>query len=72
VIGGYLSSSDALDSILVGYDESRDLIYAGSINAGISLEYRARPAASPGGSKPRCPFANLPDRSEGVLAPMQN
>jgi hypothetical protein len=40
VIGGYLPSGDALDSILVGYYEGRDLIYAGSIRAGIPSDYR--------------------------------
>jgi bifunctional non-homologous end joining protein LigD len=40
VIGGYLPSGDAFDSILVGYYEGRDLIYAGSIRAGIPREYR--------------------------------
>ena len=66
VIGGYIPNGDALDSILVGYYYRRDLMYAASVRAGFSAEFRRvllpqfeelRTA--------RCPFANLPDRAEG-------
>ena len=66
VIGGYIPNGDALDSILVGYYIGRDLMYAASVRAGFSAEFRRvllphfeelRTA--------RCPFANLPDRAEG-------
>jgi bifunctional non-homologous end joining protein LigD len=66
VIGGYLPNGDVLDSILVGYYEGRDLIYAGSIRAGIAPEYRrARLPHFEELRKQRCPFANVPDRGEG-------
>jgi ATP-dependent DNA ligase len=66
VIGGYIPNGDALDSILVGYYIGRDLMYAASVRAGFSPEFRRvlfphfdelRTA--------RCPFTNLPDRAEG-------
>ena len=66
LIGGYIPSGDALDSILVGYYYRRDLMYAASVRAGFAAECRRvllphfeelRTA--------RCPFANLPDRAEG-------
>jgi bifunctional non-homologous end joining protein LigD len=66
VIGGYLPSGDALDSILVGYYKGRDLIYAGSIRAGIPPEYRRGLVPHLEQlRKQRCPFVNLPDRGEG-------
>jgi len=40
VIGGYIPNGDALDSILVGYYEGRDLMYAASVRAGIPREFR--------------------------------
>jgi ATP-dependent DNA ligase len=42
VIGGYISSQDFVDSILVGYYEDQELIYAGRVRAGL--------AAAPAGS----------------------
>jgi ATP-dependent DNA ligase len=35
VIGGYIPGDDVVDSILVGYYEDRDLIYAGCVRAGL-------------------------------------
>ena len=61
-----MPSGDVVDSIMVGYYEGRNLIYAGSIRAGIPAEYRR--ALLPHFEelrKQRCPFANLPDRGEG-------
>ena len=40
VIGGYIPNGDTLDSLLVGYYEGRDLIYAASVRAGIPAEFR--------------------------------
>jgi hypothetical protein len=65
VIGGYILNGNALDSILVGYFESRDFMYAGSVRAGIPSEFR--PVLVPHFEKlriTRCPFANLPQRTE--------
>jgi len=66
VIGGYIPNGDALDSILVGYYNGHNLTYAASVRAGISAELRR--AVPPHFEKlriPRCPFSNLPDRTEG-------
>jgi hypothetical protein len=55
-----------LDSILVGYYEVRDLMYAGSVRAGIPPEFRR--VLLPRFEElriARCLFVNLPDRSEG-------
>jgi bifunctional non-homologous end joining protein LigD len=40
VVGGYIPNGDVLDSILVGYYEGRDLMYAASVRAGFSPEFR--------------------------------
>jgi bifunctional non-homologous end joining protein LigD len=66
VIGGYTLNGNALDSILVGYYKGRDLMYAGSVRAGIPSEFP--PVLAPHFEKlrtTRCPFADLPDRTEG-------
>jgi DNA ligase D-like protein (predicted ligase) len=66
VIGGYIPNGDALDSLLVGYYEGRDLMYAASVRAGIPLEFqRALPPHLETLRKSRCLFANLPERTEG-------
>jgi len=65
VIGGYVPDGMSLDSILVGYYDQRDLIYA------------ARSPRPPKGLRrvllphlqelqiPQCPFSNLPELSDG-------
>ena len=66
VVGGYIPNGDVLDSILVGYYEKRDLIYAASVRAGIPPELRR--VLLPHFEelrKQRCPFRNLPDHGEG-------
>ena len=66
VIGGYIPNGAALDSILVGYYEGRNLMYAASVRAGIPPEFRR--ALLPHFDElqtPRCPFVNLPERTEG-------
>jgi ATP-dependent DNA ligase len=66
VIGGYIPNGDALDSILVGHYEGRNLMYAASVRAGFSPEFRR--VLLPHFEElqvTRCPFANLPDRGEG-------
>jgi DNA ligase D-like protein (predicted ligase) len=66
VIGGYTPNGDTLDSILVGYYEGRDLMYAGAVRAGIPSEFRRALFAHFEQLRiPRCPFSNLPDRTEG-------
>src|SRR5215472_15146255 len=66
VIGGYVPNGDALDSILVGYFAGRDLMYAASVRAGIPSGFRR--LLLPHFEElriGRCPFANLPERTEG-------
>ena len=66
VIGGYLPNADVLDSLLVGYYEDRDLMYAASVRAGIPSEFRRALLTHFEGLRiPCCPFVNLPDRTEG-------
>ncbi|MBV8775381.1 MAG: hypothetical protein JO166_24070 [Deltaproteobacteria bacterium] len=66
VIGGYIPNGDALDSILVGYYVGRVFMYAAAVRAGIPSEFRR--ALLPHFEElqiQRCPFANLPERTEG-------
>jgi ATP-dependent DNA ligase len=66
VIGGYVPNGEMVDSILVGYFKGRDLMYAGRIRAGLSVEFRR--VLLPYFEEletARCPFRNLPDRTEG-------
>jgi ATP-dependent DNA ligase len=66
VIGGYIPNGDVLDSLLVGYYEGRDLMYAASVRAGIPSEFRHTLFAHFEELRnAHCPFANLPERSEG-------
>jgi ATP-dependent DNA ligase len=66
VIGGYFPNADALDSLLVGYYQGRDLMYAASVRAGIPSEFRRVLLHHFEELRiPRCPFANLPERTEG-------
>jgi ATP-dependent DNA ligase len=61
VIGGYIPNGNALDSILVGYYDGHDLMYAASVRAGISAELRR--AVLPYFEKlriPRCRSATCP------------
>ena len=66
VIGGFIPSQDFVDSILVGYYEAQDLIYAGRVRAGLTAA--SRRVLLPHLEElqvPRCPFINLPETSEG-------
>jgi bifunctional non-homologous end joining protein LigD len=66
VIGGYIPNGNALDSIVVGFYKGRDLMYAASVRAGFTPEFRR--VLLPHFEelqRPRCPFSNLPDRGEG-------
>ena len=54
------------DSLLVGYYEGRHLMYAASVRAGIPPEFRRVLLPHLEGLRiSRCPFANLPERTEG-------
>jgi DNA ligase D-like protein (predicted ligase) len=66
VIGGYIPGDSAVDSILVGYYDDRDLVYVGRIRAGLTA--LSRRVLLPHFQElriARCPFSNLPERSEG-------
>jgi DNA ligase D-like protein (predicted ligase) len=66
VIGGYIPNGSVVDSLLVGYYVGRDSRYAGSVRAGLPSEFRrVLPAHLKGLQIARCPFVNLPDRTEG-------
>jgi bifunctional non-homologous end joining protein LigD len=68
VIGGYIPIGDALDSILVGYYEGRDLRYAASVRAGFSPEFRR--VLLPHFEElrvARCPFAKSAGSGRGAL-----
>ena len=66
VIGGYSPNGDVLDSLLVGYYDGRELMYAASVRAGIPSEFRRALLTHFEELRiPRCPFVNLPDRTEG-------
>src|SRR5262249_25890868 len=56
----------AVESILVGYYTGRELIYAARVRAGLSTKVRR--VLLPFLEElqtPRCPFVNLPERTEG-------
>jgi len=66
VIGGFIPSQDFVDSILVGYYDGQDLIYAGRVRAGLAAA--SRRVLLPHLEElqvPRRPFINLPETSEG-------
>jgi DNA ligase D-like protein (predicted ligase) len=66
VIGGYIPSQDFVDSVLVGYYEDQDLIYAGRVRAGlIAASRRVLLPHLEELQVPRCPFINLPEANEG-------
>ena len=55
-----------MDSILVGYYDAKDLIYAGRVRAGLTAA--SRRILLPQLEElqvPKCPFINLPETSEG-------
>lgn len=66
VIGGYVPASNTFDSLLVGYYEGRNFMYAGRIRAGLVADSRRTLLSHFAGlSIERCPFSNLPERTKG-------
>jgi ATP dependent DNA ligase domain len=66
VIAGYIPNGAMVDSLLVGYYEGRYLMYAGSVRAGLPIEFRR--VLVPHLEQlqiAQCPFVNVPDRTEG-------
>jgi bifunctional non-homologous end joining protein LigD len=66
VIAGYVPGGTGVESILVGFFNGRELMYAARVRAGLSTNVRRvlLPFLEEL-QKPRCPFVNLPDRTEG-------
>jgi bifunctional non-homologous end joining protein LigD len=65
VLGGYVPKGGVLDSILVGYFEARDLMFAARVRAGLPGELRR--VLLPYFEEwqiARCPFRYLPERAE--------
>jgi ATP-dependent DNA ligase len=66
VIGGYIPGSTTFDSILVGYYERSDLMYAARIRNGFtSASRRTVFSKFEGLSIFKCPFRNLPESGKG-------
>jgi len=66
VIGGYIPNGSVVDSLLVGYYNGREFMYAASVRAGLPSEFRR--VLLPHFEQlqiARCPFVNLPERTEG-------
>jgi bifunctional non-homologous end joining protein LigD len=66
VIGGYIPNGPLVDSPLIGCYAGRQLRYAASVRAGVPSEFRR--VLLPHFEElriARCPFVNLPDRTEG-------
>jgi bifunctional non-homologous end joining protein LigD len=75
VIGGYTPAGDAFDSVLVGYYEGREFLYAGKVRAGFTaLTRRDVFSRISHDESSKCPFANLPNSAgkshwgEGITA----
>ena len=66
VIGGYTPGSHGFDALIVGYYRGQELLFAARVRAGFVPATRRevfaqiRPLKSD-----QCPFANLPERTEG-------
>ena len=66
MIGGYIPSWTTFDSILVGYYEGSDLMYAGQIRNGFTpASRRSIFSKFEALSISNCPFRNLPESSKG-------
>jgi len=66
VIGGYVPSSSTFDSILVGFYNGHDLMYAARIRSGFVPASRQKLFAEFDGlAIEECPFQNLPERTKG-------
>jgi bifunctional non-homologous end joining protein LigD len=66
VIGGYIPNSDVVGSLLVGYYDGRNLMYAASVCAGIPSEFRRVLVRHFEALRiSRCRFTNLPESNGG-------
>jgi DNA ligase D-like protein (predicted ligase) len=66
VVGGYTPGTHGFDAIIVGFYRGKDLMFAGRVRAGFVPATRREVFAQIKGLKiAKCPFANLPEKSEG-------
>lgn len=66
VIGGYVPSNLGVDSLVVGFYQGSDLMYAGRVRAGFVPATRRQVYEQIKHLKTdRCPFANLPEKTAG-------
>jgi len=68
VVGGFKPNAKGFESLLVGYYEGRQLMFASKVRAGLTPHVRAGLfTALKAIEQARCPFANLPSRKTGHL-----
>jgi bifunctional non-homologous end joining protein LigD len=66
VIGGYTPGSNGFDALIVGFYRGKDLMFAARVRAGFVPATRREVFAQIKHLKiAKCPFANLPEKSEG-------
>ena len=66
VVGGYTPGSNGFDALIVGFYRGKDLMFAGRVRAGFVPATRREVFAQIKDLKTtKCPFANLPEKSEG-------
>ena len=66
VVGGYTPGTQGFDALIVGYYRGKDLMFAARVRAGFVPATRREVFARIKDLKiPKCPFANLPEVSEG-------
>ena len=66
VIGGFAPTTTSFDSLLVGYYEGRQLLFAGKVRAGFTPHLRAQVFERIRDLQiPKCPFVNLPSHRHG-------
>jgi bifunctional non-homologous end joining protein LigD len=66
VVGGYTPGTQGFDALIVGYYLGKDLMFAARVRAGFVPATRREVFARIKDLKiPKCPFANLPEKSAG-------
>ena len=66
VVGGYTPGSNGFDALIVGFYSGKDLMFAGRVRAGFVPATRREVFAQIKDLKTtKCPFVNLPEKSEG-------
>jgi DNA ligase D-like protein (predicted ligase) len=66
VVGGYTPGTNGFDALIVGFYRGKELMFAGRVRAGfVPFTRRAVFARIKDLKIPECPFANLPEVSEG-------